>query len=122
VELASFVEAGTRRVSLILSPQLAVLIPKLLAVPVDCRVGLNLNIAMNLCLAGQANIFFGIAEQFQPEQWVNPLVQSLDQALLAAVFAAILDSHVTTAACAKPHAIHDLMGSGIQLNAVFAGN
>lgn len=90
--------------------------------PIDGRVSLDFDIAMHLGLARQPHIFVRVAEQFESEQWVDPLVDSLKDPFFAAVFPTNLNSHIAATACTIAHAVHELVGAGIQLNAVFASN
>jgi hypothetical protein len=91
-------------------------------VPVDRWIRFYLNVAMHLSLAGKADVLFRVAEQFQTEQWIDPLVDPFQEALLTAVFAACFEGNIATAACSKPHAVHNFVGARIQLHAVLASN
>ncbi|MEQ9409418.1 MAG: hypothetical protein RIK87_16900 [Fuerstiella sp.] len=97
-------------------------VPEFVTVPVDRRVSFHLHVAVNLGLAGQSYFFFGVAEQLQSQQRVDPLVDSLKQSLLAAAVNAVFDNHVTAATGAESHTVQDLVGTGVQLNTVFASN
>ena len=98
------------------------LVPEFLAVPVDCRVSLDVDVAFHTCLAGQAHLFGGIAENFQAQKGIEPFPESFQHSFFCDVFLAGSDHHITAAALSESHAIEDSVWSGIKLHSIPAGD
>lgn len=90
--------------------------------PVDWRVRFDFDVAADASLAGESDFFAGVAEDFDPEQRVEQAPQAFEQSGAADFICTFGNDHVAAAACAKAHAIHDFVGPGIQLHAVFASD
>lgn len=66
-------------------------------------------VAIHTSLAGESHFFLRVAENLQAQQWIQPLPEHFQNALLRDVFFALGDDHVTAAACSHAHAVHDLV-------------
>ena len=82
-------------------------------------MGLYLDITKDPRLTGESHILLRIAQHFQAEQRIDPLVDSLKETLLTAIFATFLNNDVATAAGPESQTVHNGAWSGIQLDAVF---
>lgn len=82
----------------------------------------HVDVSVNFGLTGEANFVFRVTQHFQAEQWIDPLVHFFHKAFFAAAFTALFHNHVATAAGAHPHAIHNLVGTFVQLHSVLPGD
>ena len=57
-----------------------VLVPELFAVPVDWGVGFDFEVTTDAGLAGESDIFAGVAEDFEAEEWVEPFPEAFEDA------------------------------------------
>jgi hypothetical protein len=74
------------------------LVPELLAVPIDRRVSFDFDIALHFSLAGEANVFLGIAEHLQSQKGIQPFPNPFEKSLFRHVFRSPGNHNIAAAA------------------------
>lgn len=87
--------------------------------PVDGGVSFYVDVAADTGLAGESNFLARVAEDFQSEQWVQPLPETFKDAAGGCVFLALTEDDAAAAALSEAHAVQVFMGAFVNLHTVF---
>lgn len=86
--------------------------------PVDGGVSFYVDVAADTGLAGESNFLARVAEDFQSEQWVQPLPETFKDAAGRSVFLALTEDDAAAAALSEAHAVHVFMRTFVNLHTV----